>query len=75
MSISVFKLITQRWEHHASTAGPVFHPPVKNIWDEGDKWGIRIISELETSLHHFAIVGRMGQSTFLHINKNTKNNY
>jgi hypothetical protein len=27
---------------------------LKNTWDEGGKWGIRIISELETSLPHFA---------------------
>lgn len=43
----------------------------KNTWDEGGKWDIRIISELETSLPRFVILGRMGQSTFLHLNNNT----
>lgn len=37
---------------------------LKNTWDERDKWGIRVITGLDTSLPYFSTMGRMGHPHF-----------
>ncbi len=38
-------------------------------WDEGDKWGIRTNTRLDTSPLHNMLVGQMGQKYFLYFNQ------
>ncbi len=38
-------------------------------WDEGDKWGIRTNTRLDTSPLHNMFVGQMGQKYFLYFNQ------